>query len=103
MKNKRLELQKELESILGTRNVYFQPPETIKLIYPCIIYSREPSEAYHADNNRYIVKDRYSILLITKDPENNTVNDILNHFKYCSESQFYISDNLYHFALNLYY
>ena len=103
MKNRRLELQKKLEEILGTRNVYFQPPESIKLIYPCIIYSKEPSSVNHADNIRYLTKDQYSILVITKDQESNIPNKILNNFKYCYENQFYISDNLYHFALNLYY
>jgi len=30
----RLELQNLLENILGSRNVYFQPPENLKLNYP---------------------------------------------------------------------
>ena len=38
--DRRLQLHEELCSVLGSRNVYFQPPETIKLTYPCIIYSK---------------------------------------------------------------
>ena len=35
----RLELHEEFCNILGSRSVYFQPPASIKLNYPCIVYS----------------------------------------------------------------
>ena len=35
----RLELDEELVKILGSKNVYFQPPESLKLNYPAIVYS----------------------------------------------------------------
>ena len=34
----RLELQSKLEEILGSRQVYYQPPETVKMEYPAIVY-----------------------------------------------------------------
>lgn len=35
----RLELQNKLEELLGSRHVYFQPPESVKMEYPAIKYS----------------------------------------------------------------
>lgn len=36
----RLNLHEEFATLLGSNNVYFQPPESVKLNYPCIKYSR---------------------------------------------------------------
>jgi len=44
----RLELQEVLESLLGSRNVYFQPPLNLKMNYPCIIYKRDDAETEFA-------------------------------------------------------
>ena len=40
METRRLELDADLRALLGSTNVYFQPPETKKLKYPCFIYER---------------------------------------------------------------
>ena len=53
LENRRLKLQKLLEDILEAngkaKNVYYQPPEGIKISYPCIVYNRqyESSVSYH--------------------------------------------------------
>ena len=49
-----LRLQETLETILGSENVYFQPPESYKIEYPCIIYERANIKAIKADNIGYI-------------------------------------------------
>ena len=36
----RLELQNKLEELLGFRHVYYQPPESVKMEYPAIRYSK---------------------------------------------------------------
>ena len=40
----RLELHRILNDIPGVRGVYYQPPESLKLKYPAIIYSRSRIE-----------------------------------------------------------
>ena len=40
MAKTRLELQSVLEQTLGSRNVYFQPPASVKMKYPAIVYER---------------------------------------------------------------
>ena len=49
----RLELQSFLEEILGSRNVYFQPPTSFKMEYPAIVYARKNIINTFADNNVY--------------------------------------------------
>lgn len=39
MSKSRIDFQHLLEEILGSPHVYFQPPATVKLEYPAIIYS----------------------------------------------------------------
>ena len=45
----RYELHEFLCEILGSRNVYFQPPESVKMKYPAIVYERTdfPKEFCH--------------------------------------------------------
>lgn len=98
----RLGLQTKLEKILGTRNVYFQPPESIKINYPAIIYSLDKINADHADNLKYKKYKQYTVTLIDKDPESEYA-DALFELPYSSFKTFYTKDNLNHFIFTLYY
>lgn len=98
----RLNLQKELEEILGNRNVYFQPPETIKLQYPCIIYNLDKIVNTNADNIAYSKNRRYQITLIHKDPDNDVI-DKLTNLQTCSMDRVYNASNLYHYVFTLFY
>lgn len=98
LETRRIKLQEALEEILGSRNVYFQPPSSIELRYPCIIYSYEDLVARHASNVSYIDRDRYSIILITKDPMPEETIMAINNLPYTSFDRHYTSDNLHHFA-----
>lgn len=100
---RRLMLHEELVSILGSRNVYFQPPESIKLKYPCIIYNRQRPDTIRADDKIYRDVDRYQVTFITKDPEDEREKQILYHFQMISESNSGVTDNLYHYYYDLYY
>ena len=59
----RLNLHEKLTSILGTRNVYFQPPATVKMSYPCIIYDLMDIDEKYANNDAYLSKEKYKITL----------------------------------------
>ena len=100
--DRRLNLQETLASILGSNNVYFQPPETIKLKYPCIIYERSDIDQRYADNRTYIDRVRYSITLITNSPESDLIKRILE-LPYCSYDRYYASDSLNHDTFTLFY
>ncbi len=100
--DRRLELQTILTSILGSNNVYFQPPATIKLQYPCIVYHRSKINRRFADNKPYSSKVQYTLVLIGRSPESDLVDKILE-LPYCSYDRFYVADELNHDAFTLYY
>lgn len=100
--DRRLSLQEMLVNILGSNNVYFQPPETIKLQYPCIIYERSNIDEKYADNRAYMSMVRYSLTLITRSPESDLVKAILE-LPYCSYDRYYAADTLNHDVFTLYY
>lgn len=100
---RRLKLQAELEELLGTRNVYFQPPESKKLTYDCIIYNRSNIDGRNADNKKYTLSDRYDVMLIYRNPDSELPHKMLERFTYCSHSRHFVTDNLYHDVFTLYY
>lgn len=100
--DRRLNLQNLLKNILESNNVYFQPPESIKLSYPCIIFQRSDIEQKHADNRTYNTMVRYSLILIGRSSESDIVEKILE-LPYCSYDRFYTADGLNHDAFTLYY
>lgn len=93
--NKRLELHEVLCDILGSRNVYYQPPETVKMKYPAIVYSRTDIDNEYGDNLAYIQKRKYLITLIDKNPDSEFVNKLANLSK-CKYIRNYKADNLNH-------
>ena len=98
----RLDLQTKLESILGSRNVYFQPPSSVRIKYPAIIYSRKDIEIRSADNIAYRKLPSYEVILIDKNPDSEFVDKILD-LPYCAFDRHYESDNLNHDVFTLYY
>ena len=99
----RLELHEELVEVLGSRNVYYQPPETVQLKYPCIIYHKANPYDIRADDKRYLKINRYDLTVISKEADNSIADDLVEHFTYCSYDRAYRADNLYHDALELFY
>ena len=99
----RLNLQSELEELLGSRNVYFQPPESKKLVYDCIVYSKKDVWNRHADNYKYILRDCYELTVIYRNPDSELTHDILTHFQYSNFNRHFASDNLHHDVIVIYY
>lgn len=99
----RIDLQSKLEDILGSRNVYFQPPENLKIKYPAIIYSLNNIILRFADNMPYMKGKNYTVILIHTDPDNEVIDNMLAAFSYISFERNYISKNLYHYVFELYF
>ena len=98
----RLELQTMLETLLGSRNVYFQPPASVKMSYPAIVYSRSKIDNKHANNKVYLQHKAYRVTVIDKNPDSPIVDSVLK-LPLCSFQQHYTSDNLNHDVFLLYY
>lgn len=99
----RLELHEELCIVLGSRNVYFSPPESLKLNYPCIVYRLSDVDTRNANNQTYKRIRRYELTVIDRDPDSTIFESVLDHFEMCSFDRNFKSDNLDHNTLNLYY
>lgn len=100
--DQRLKLHELLVSILGSSNVYFQPPQSIKLVYPCIVYNLDDLQLRHANNKAYSIRDRYLITHISRDPDDQTPDKIAR-LPLASFSRAFVADNLNHQVFNLYF
>lgn len=98
-----LKLQDEFCEILGSNNVYFQPPADHLMSYPCIRYSLSGMDVKRANNAIYKTKKRYKVVVIDPDPDSTIWERVLHRFPMCSFDQAYTSDNLNHVVLTLYH
>ena len=99
----RLKLHEEFCEILGNRNVYFNPPETLKMSYPCIRYSCADPDQIYANDKTYRKMNEYEGVIIDYDPDSIIPDKTLEHFSMCKASKPYRADNLNHFPFTLYY
>lgn len=98
----RLELQELLKTILGSDNVYFQPPPTIQMNYPCIVYRRDDIRTEYAGNNPYSHKTRYTVTVIDRNPD-STIHREIGKLPLSSFDRFYAADNLNHDVYSLFF
>jgi hypothetical protein len=98
----RLELQALLVDILGTNDVYFQPPPTVQMKYPCIVYHRDYELVNHADDLVYKRRKRYLITIIDQNPDSG-IPDKVSELPLCVYDRFYTADNLNHDVYKLFF
>ena len=98
----RLDLQSLLEELLESRNVYYQPPESTKMQYPAIRYSKKRIDSKYANNAKYSMRDCYELIVISKTPDHPVIKKLLA-LPYCSYDRPYVADNLNHDVLTIYY
>ena len=98
----RLELQDLLVSILELDNVYFQPPPSLIMKYPCIVYRRDYELVNHADDLRYKYMKRYLVTVIDRNPDSG-IPDKIAELPMCTYDRFYTADNLNHDVYKLFF
>lgn len=103
MMARRTKLIREIKQVIDSSNVYFQPPESLKLNFPCVICSYDNVESAYADNLSYQRFKHYRLLVVDKNPDSKLPDLIMDHFSYTSPGRPYISDGLYHFPIILHY
>lgn len=99
----RPKLHEELCKILGSRNVYFQTPASVKMQYDAIRYALGGKDLKHANNKIYKLMNKYEGVVITRDPDTTIPDKLLAHFEMCSFGRPYTADNLNHYPFTLYY
>lgn len=100
--SRRIELQMVFEKLLGSENVYFQPPENLKMEYDCIRYSRSKIKPDFANNRPYNLHDCYQVIVITKNPDSDLPYKIAS-LPMCSHDRRYTANNMNHDVFTLYY
>lgn len=107
----RLGLDKVLRDVLsdlgynldtGEACVYFQPPESIKMRYPCIVYERNSGSNRFADNAPYISVWGYTVTVIDKNPDSK-IPEKIAELPMCRIGRHFVADNLNHDVFELYY
>lgn len=96
----RLQLHQLLESLAD--NVYFQPPENVRLEYPCIIYHRDFADTKFADDNPYTHTLRYMVMVIDRDPD-SAIPSKVAALPMCVFNRFYTADGLNHDVYNVFF
>ena len=100
--NKRLKFHQILVDILGSNNVYFQPPPNIQMRYPAIVYTIERPNVTHADGYIYKKMDSYQVMLIGTNPESD-ISDKIQNLPMSRFERHYTAENLNHDVYNVFY
>lgn len=98
----RLDLQDILETLIGSENVYFQPPPTYQMSYPCIVYQRSDINTDYANNNPYNLQKKYMLTVIDPDPD-SIIPDQVASLPTALFDRHYVSDNLNHDVFTIFY
>ena len=101
--DRRLELSDKLRKIIGNDNVYFQPPASVKINYPCIIYNERRGSTTYANDSVYNYVKSYELMFIFKKVNESIVKKVLESLTLCSFDRVYIADNLYHYVFITHY
>ena len=103
MGRSRLEFDAKLRAALGSTNVYYKPPESVKMKYPAIVYKRTNIDLIFADNVTYRATNAYEVTVIAKDPDFPLVDELPYLFPMCRFNRHYTVDNLNHDNFTIYY
>lgn len=102
MPNSRLAFRDYLKQQTGVENLYFQPPETIKMSYPAIIYSYARIDNRYAENKTYLQFVAYQVIIIDKNPDSDIFKK-MSRLPMCTFERSYTADNLNHFVFTIFY
>lgn len=100
--SRRLALQVILEELLGSSNVYFQPPRGLNISYPAIVYNIDSSMTEYANGKPYKIQDRYHIQYI--DRKNNLdVHRKIQELPMTRFTSYFSTDGLNHYNYTIHY
>lgn len=100
---KRVDIQEKFKFLLGSDNVYYQPPANLKMKYPAIVYSLDGLDVKRFDNTRLINKNCFSVTHIYRNESENLVETMLKNFEYISFDNRSIVDGIYNDHYTIYW
>ena len=96
------ELQSTFEELLESREVYYNPPSSVRMSYPAIVFSRSKIGNTFANNYIYRQTYQYEVTVIDEDPDCKYA-DKVSKLPMCTHNHSFVSENLYHNVFTLYY
>lgn len=102
METKRLTFHQKLKDFLKIKNVYFQPPESFKMAYPCAVYMISGDSTRFANNRLYYDKVLYQVSIIDRDPDSALFHK-MRRFRYSRFVRHFVASNLHNWIFNVYY
>ena len=94
----------DLQTLLATLapNVYFQPPPTLTMSYPCIVYKRSAERTIFGNNKPYKRTKRYQVTVIDRNPDSD-IPDKVASLPMCVFDRFFTADQLNHDVYTLFF
>lgn len=96
------ELSLLLHTLPVNDEIHFQPPESVKLEYPCVLYEFDNYRDFNANDRKHITREKYIVTHIYKDPTQNLRETIMSLFIYVYFDRVFVADNLYHDVYTVY-
>lgn len=100
--DRRLSFQAILEALSPGMKVYFQEPEDVKMVYPCIVYSHDPGSTKFANNLPYNYEQQYQVELISYEPQPVLFHKLAALPKSIHARSF-VANNLNHGVFSIYF
>lgn len=101
MEVNRLKLHSILEEAMLSAgeepHLYYQPPENVKLVYPCIIYQLASFTSRYADNLPYHQYVHFDVTYITRSPKSYVPVELVKTMNF-NFDRYFVADNLHHYA-----
>lgn len=102
-RDRRLFLHSLLRELPYLEKVYFQPPESVRLEFPCIVYKWDGNSDKHADDTIYNSRRHYSITIVDSNPDSVIPGVFQKNFTYAKLDGTYTSDGMNHWRYSLYF
>ena len=96
------DLQTFLMELLGSKNVYFQPPTGYLMSYPAIVFTRKTPSRRFAGDSVYFRLPCYEVTVIDPSPDGLIAKKV-EQIPYCAHDRNFKKDNLNHDTFTLYF
>jgi hypothetical protein len=94
-------LHSKLARFVDFSRIYFQPPASVHLSYPCFVYSMRDYDVRNANNKPYIGHAWYDVMYITRDPDDPVIR-ALSMTPGFNFGRWFAADDLNHYAFTYY-
>lgn len=82
-------------------NLYFEPPASMRIDYPCVIYEFAYPDTTRADNTSYLNKQKFQVSVITKQADTDAHYAIVKTIDNSRFRDIRVEDGLYHFIIDV--